>query len=103
MCLYNWGTYDVANQLINRVVSNGFLLPPTRTTVLEDGGVPPALIGGVICCDGRIVTCAFRSSPTDIKEPTAKMLSKKCVHTHERPHIADIECDSAKPFESTKF
>ena len=47
------------------------------------------LWGGVLCVEGKKVTCSWRPSSG---EPTADAAIDACIHAHERKHFGDTDC-----------
>jgi len=54
--------------------------------------------GGVICCDGRKVSCAW-GVPKSLDDKDAKPIALKCIKKHEDDHHDDITCDPKNPLE----
>lgn len=47
-------------------------------------------LGGIVCCDGRIITCAWRIDRIGPDSPGRDIVIS-CIHEHERDHFDSIE------------
>jgi RHS repeat-associated protein len=59
-------------------------------------GIDEGHMGGVVCCDGRPVTCAWSKNVKILTSPLGKKVILECVLEHEKVHVPDIfNCKSA--------